>query len=142
MGQKIQRYDFLEVVIPQNSTGTKFYFPDQPQLRFVSMLKLEVYTPGTVTNSILSGNPLLTIANLRNTFLVLYYNDKESVNRIPLMVLNNIATNSTTAEPYTFNDENFNGQQVIWSKSYIQTTTAYSGITTSNFSVCFGVYYA
>jgi len=138
---KVQQYEFIEVVVPQSSTGTRFYFPDQPQLRFVSLLNLVCYTPDTITNSVLSGNPLLTIANLKNTYLVLYYNDKESVNRIPVLELNRVATNSATGA-FSFDITPFAGQQIIWAKSYIQTPLAYSSITTSNFSICFGVYYA
>jgi hypothetical protein len=139
---KVQQYEFIEVVIPQSSTATRFYFPDQPQLRFVSLLNLVCYTPGVVSASILSGNALLTLANLQKTYLVLYYNDKESVNRIPILELNRVATNSATGEPYSFAITPFAGQQIQWSKSYIQTPSAYSAISSANFSVCLGVYYA
>jgi hypothetical protein len=71
---KVQNFEFIEAVVPQSSTGTKFFFPDQPQLRFVSLLNLVCYTTDTLTNSILSGNPLLTTANLKNTYLVLLTN--------------------------------------------------------------------
>ena len=139
---KVQQYEIIEVVIPQSSTATRFYFPDQPQLRFVSMLNLVCYTPGVVTNSILSGNALLSLTNLKNTYLVLYYNDRESVNRIPVLELNRIATNSASGDPYAFAITPFAGQQIIWSKSYIQTPSAYSSIGSASFSCLFGVYYA
>jgi hypothetical protein len=139
---KVQQYEFIEVVIPQSSTATRFYFPDQPQLRFVSMLNLVCYTPGVVTNSILSGNALLSLTNLKNTYLVLYYNDRESVNRIPVLELNRIATNSASGDPYAFAITPFAGQQIIWAKSYIQTPSAYGSISSASFSCCFGVYYA
>jgi hypothetical protein len=138
---KVQNYEFIEVVVPQSSTGTRFYFPDQPQLRFVSLLNLVCYTTDTITNSVLSGNALLTLANLKTTYLVLYYNDKESVNRIPVLELNRVVSNSATAA-FSFDITPFSGQQIIWAKSYIQTPVAYSSISGSNFSVCFGVYYA
>ena len=138
---KVQNYEFLEIVIPASSTGTRFYAPDQPQLRFTSLLNLVCYTTDTISNSILSGNPLLSIANLQKTFLVLYYNDKESVNRIPVLELNRVVSNAATAA-YSFDITPFAGQQIIWAKSYIQTPTAYGSISASNFSVCFGVYYA
>jgi len=139
---KIHNYEFVEIIVPQSSTATKFYFSDQPQLRFVSLMNMSSYTPNVMTNSILSGNPLLTIANLKNTYLVLYANDKESINRIPVLELNRIASNSASADPYQFHLNSFNGQRVTWSKSYIQTPVAYSSISSSNYSVCFGVYYA
>jgi hypothetical protein len=138
---KVQNYEFLEIVIPASSTGTRFYAPDQPQLRFSSLLNLVCYTTDTISNSILSGNPLLSIANLQKTFLVLYYNDKESVSRIPVLELNRVVSNAATAA-FSFDITPFAGQQIIWAKSYIQTPTAYSSISASNFSVCFGVYYA
>ena len=138
---KVQNYEFLEIVIPASSTGTRFYAPDQPQLRFTSLLNLVCYTTDTISNSILSGNPLLSIANLQKTFLVLYYNDKESVNRIPVLELNRVVSNAATAA-FSFDITPFAGQQIIWAKSYIQTPTAYGSISASNFSVCFGVYYA
>jgi len=138
---KVQNYEFLEIVIPQSSTGTKFFAPDQPQLRFTSLLNLVCYTTDTISNSILSGNALLSIANLQKTFLVLYYNDKESVSKIPVLELNRVASNAATAA-FSYDITPFAGQQIIWSKSYIQTPTAYASISAANFSVCFGVYYA
>lgn len=138
---KVQNYEIIEVPISQSSTGTKFFVPDQPQLRFVSLLNLVCYTTDTISVSPLSGNPLLSIANLQKTFLVLYYNDKESVKYIPVLELNRVVSNAATAA-FSFDITPFAGQQIIWAKSYIQTPTAYSSISASNFSVCFGVYYA
>lgn len=141
MARSISNYELIECLIPQASTGTRFYFPDEPQLRFASMKALEVYTPGVVTNSPLSGNALLPIADMQKTFLVLYYNDKEAVNRIPVLALNRVATNSTTGNPYVFGLNQFDNPRVIWSKSYLVTPTAYAGIGSANFSVVFGVHY-
>ena len=139
---KVQNYDLVELVVNQSSTATKFFFPDQPNLRFVSLLNLVCYTPNVVTTSVLSGNALLSVANLQKTYLTLYYNDKEAVSKIPILELNRIASNSSSADPYAFAITPFAGQQIIWSKSYIQTPTAYSGISSANFSVLLGVYYA
>jgi len=139
---KVQNYDLVELVVNQSSTATKFFFPDQPNLRFVSLLNLVCYTPNVVTTSVLSGNALLSVANLQKTYLTLYYNDKEAVSKIPILELNRIASNSSSADPYAFAITPFAGQQIIWSKSYIQTPTAYTGISSANFSVLLGVYYA
>ena len=138
---KVQNYEIIEVPIQASSTGTKFYVPDQPQLRFVSLLNLTCYTTDTISVSPLSGNPLLSVDNLKQTFLVLYYNDKESVKYLPVLELNRVVSNTATAA-FSFDITPFAGQQIIWAKSYIQTPTAYSSISASNFSVCFGVYYA
>lgn len=141
MARSISNYELIECLIPQASTGTRFYFPDEPQLRFASMKGLEVYTPGVVSNSPLSGNALLAIADMQKTFLVLYYNDKEAVNRIPILALNRVASNSGTGNPYVFGLNQFDNPRVIWSKSYLVTPTAYTTISSANFSVVFGVHY-
>ena len=139
---KVQNYDLIEIVVNQSSTATKFFVPDQPNLRFVSLLNLVCYTPNVVSTSVLSGNSLLSVANLQKTYLTLYYNDKESVSKIPILELNRIASNSSSADPYSFSITPFAGQQIVWSKSYIQTPTAYSSISSANYSVLLGVYYA
>jgi hypothetical protein len=143
---KITKYEFIECVIPASSTATRFYFNDQPQLRFVSLNQLEVYNIGTVTASILSNNGNISNTVMATGFLVLYYDDRESVNRIPLNLLNPVSTNVSPATigaqsaPSVFGVKTFNGQQVQWSKSYIQFTATAS--TGSNTSVCVGVYYS
>ena len=96
---KVQNYDLVELVVNQSSTATKFFFPDQPNLRFVSLLNLVCYTPNVVTTSVLSGNALLSVSNLQKTYLTLYYNDKEAVSKIPILELNRIASNSSSADP-------------------------------------------
>jgi len=142
----IIKYEFIECVIAANSTATRFYFADQPQLRFVSLNQLEVYNINTVTSSILSGNGNIANAVMATGFLVLYYDDRESVNRIPLNLLNPVSSNvapttlTTASAPSVFGVKTFNGQQVQWSKSYIQFTGTAS--TASNTSVCVGVYYS
>lgn len=139
--QKVNKYEFIECTIPAGSTNTRFYFADQPQLRFVSLNALECYSVDTVPNSILSGNNNISNANFLKGFLVLYYGDKESVNRIPLTLLNPVLNNGTAAvSPSVFMNKTFEGQQVQWSKSYIQFVTAPAPANIS--SVCMGVYYS
>jgi len=146
MASKIIKYEFIECVIAASSTATRFYFNDQPQLRFVSLQQLEVYNIGTVTASILSNNGNISNTVMATGFLVLYYDDRESVNRIPLNLLNPVSTNVSPATigaqsaPSVFGVKTFNGQQVQWSKSYIQFTAAPA--TGSNTSVLVGVYYS
>jgi hypothetical protein len=144
--QKINKYEFIECIIPQSSSNTRFFFNDQPQLRFVSLNALECYNIATVPNSILSGNANISLTNFLNAFLVLYYDDKESTNRIPITLLNPVSsnisgTNTTTLNfPSLFGVKTFIGQQVQWSKSYIQFVTAPNPDAIN--SVCFGVYYS
>jgi hypothetical protein len=145
---KINKYEFIECVIPASSSNTRFYFNDQPQLRFVSLNQLECYNETAVPFSILSGNANISAQNFAKAFLVLYYDDKESTNRIPLTLLNPVSSNvsPTTAAvgtnyPSVFGVKTYNGQQVQWSKSYVQFVNA-STLAGSINSVCFGVYYS
>lgn len=143
---KINKYEFIECTIPQSSSNTRFYFADQPQLRFVSLMALECYNIATVPTSILSGNSNIDQTNFLNGFLVLYYDDKEATNRIPLTLLNPVGTNVSPITPTNYNYpsvfgvKTYAGQQVQWSKSYVQFVSAPNPAAIN--SVCFGVYYA
>jgi hypothetical protein len=145
---KINKYEFIECSIPQSSSNTRFYFADQPQLRFVSLMALECYNSATVPFSILSGNSNIDQVNFLNGFLVLYYDDKEATNRIPLTLLNPVGSNISPATlpnntlnfPSVFGVKTYAGQQVQWSKSYVQFVTAPNPAAIN--SICFGVYYA
>lgn len=141
MSTKIQNYEFIECAIPQGSTQTRYYFADQPQLRYVSLLNLVAYPGSSVPFSILSGNAAVSTSEFQQTFLVLYANDKEAINRIPLVDLNSVSTGTANNANGVFARNAFAGQQIIWAKSYIQTTQAYD---TENgpLSLMFGVYYA
>jgi hypothetical protein len=138
---KIDKYEFIEIIIPAGSTGTRFFCNDQPNLRFVSQMALSIYPKASVPKSILSGNGNIDDADFLQGFLVLYYSDKEATNRAPLTIFNPIQNNSTTLSPSVFSLAGFQGQQVQWSKSYVQFTNA---PTTggSPKSICIGVYYA
>ena len=146
---KVQRYQNIEINIPYLSTANRFYFPDQPNLRFVSLINMVAYTAAEYNPSVLSSLPVIPSASapLLNMSLVLYANDKESINRIPIaeFLTNGIFTNPVTS----FFRLAFTGQNVIWPKSYIiltqtidWTALANQYNITSNFVVPFGVYYA
>jgi hypothetical protein len=145
---KVQRYQNIEIQIPYLSTANRFYFPDQPNLRFVSLINMVSYTKRSYNPSSLSTLPVLPNVQdiISNIFVVLYANDKESINRIPLVEFqtNDILQNYSTS----FFRLAFTGQEVIWPKSYLilakpfdWTELAGLGIT-GNFAIPFGVYYA
>jgi hypothetical protein len=143
---KIQRFQNAEVLVPYLSTASRFYFPDIPNLRFVSLLNLEVYQSLTYgPNSVLSGIPVISPQwqqVMYNAYLVLYYNDKESCNRLPLSELQDIFGTTPT---FNFLRATFTGQQVVWSKSYVIFPRAIDWTNVgvqSDFVIPFGVYYA
>jgi len=143
MANKIQRYEFIEAIIPANSTQTRVYFPDQPNLRFTNLLNLVAYTSDNITTSILSNSSVISTTDALNVYLVLYFDDKEAVNRIPLSELTsstNLNGLSQGASGIPALKNMFAGQQVTWAKSYIILPTSLA--PANNTSVPFGVYYA
>lgn len=142
---KVINYEYIELIVPQLATATRYYFPDQPQLRFVSLMALESYpemtTLGT-TLSPLSGSKVIGVNDSLNAYLVLYYNDKESVNRLPYSQLNRTFNNGFSSQASVFQSYPFAGQQIIWAKSYIQFSTAPTGNAAAQFSIPLGVYWA
>jgi len=141
MANKIQRYEFIECIIPANSTQTRLYFPDQPNLRFTNLLNLVAYTSSSVQTSILSNATIISPSDAQNVYLVLYFDDKEAVNRIPLCELTSASQLGGAAMTQIPALKNmFSGQQVTWAKSYIILPTSLA--PEENISVPFGVYYA
>jgi hypothetical protein len=140
---KISKFEFIECVLQANSTATRYSFNDQPNLRYVALNQLEIFNNATVSYSILSNNINITPAQMLTGYLVLYYSDKESVKYIPLNSLVTNANNATTTGyPSNFGYKTFEGQQVQWSKSYVQFTTSPMTSQATNASVCVGVYYS
>jgi len=143
--QATRRYELIEFNIPANSTGTRFNFVDQPQLRTdttqdVVVQGIEIFD---VTDVTLSPNNITvaTAAYCKSTFLVLYVDGEESIYRIPLFQLHRVAN---LADPY-INVDNlpppFDNIYPDWTKSYLFTPTAYSGGANATFSFLFGIHY-
>ena len=145
---KIQRFQNAEVQIPYLSTASRFYFGDIPNLRFVSMLNIEsynatVYGPLSVLSQLPVVDPGWATGDVWNNIcVVLYYNDRENTNRIPINEFFDIAFTNT---PWNFLRTTYMGQQVVWSKSYIVLNQSldWNNIPVqTDFVVPFGVYYA
>lgn len=137
---KAQKYEFVELQVQGvagGNTGTQFFFSDLPKLRCVTTQAITTYTTNTLSYTP-TGNALPTLAVLKNSFLVLYLNERQDVWRLPLLELNRIQNAST--DPFVRGLYEFNNVKITWDKSYVQTAVAPAN--TSNFSFCFGVYYA
>jgi len=93
---KITKFEFIECPLQGNSTSTRFYFPDNPQLRYTALNMIEIFNDVACSYSILSNNINITPAQMKTGFLVLYYSDRESVNRIPLNALVAISNKATS----------------------------------------------
>jgi hypothetical protein len=138
------RYELLEIQIPANVTQTKFLIPDQPQLRSdqdadIIIQGLEVFDIDAIPLSP-ANVPLVTAANLKNTYLTLYVEGEESLYRIPLVRLN-IVFNAAANSPAVYSLFSVRNKQVDWTKSYFSTPIAYGAGAGATFSFLIGVHY-
>jgi hypothetical protein len=141
-----KRHELVELVIPANSTGTRFPYPDIPQLR--DDTTQDIVIMGLYTASVdwmplsPNGNPVATMAQLQNSFLVLYIDGEESMRQIPLPLLQPLWQSLATGNMQGLQDildvENL---RVDWNKSYIQAAAPYGGGANAQFSIMLGVFY-
>lgn len=138
------RYELLEIQIPANVTQTKFLIPDQPQLRSdqdadIIIQGLEAFDIDAVPLSP-ANVPLVTTANMKNTYLTLYVEGEESLYRIPMIRLNPVF-NAAATSPSVYEILKIRNKQVDWTKSYFTTPTAYGAGAGATFSFLLGVHY-
>ena len=137
-GFKVGKYELVTIVVQAGDKRTEFYFPDLPNLRNAHIQSISVYNDNTVSvdpNNI----PTLSVADLRQSFLVLNINDKEDI-KIPMGTLCNIKYQGSPV----YNIANINGympfagQIVTWPKSYVKFP---NGHDAGQFSIVIGVFY-
>lgn len=134
---RYNNYEFAEVPIPSGSTASRFYFPDLPQLREVALINIETFYAADLSTTPTGATPIAE-ADLIKSYLVLFANERESIFRIPLITLRRIQIQGGVANGMISMLPNFNGQKVVWAKSYIQMAAS---PTTTNRNFCFGIYY-
>jgi hypothetical protein len=133
---RTKKYELVELIIPANSTGTRYNFPDVPKLRYTAMQAIETFT-GDDFSKTATGNTMVTVGDLQKSFLVLYVDGREDLYRIPLVSLHRVQNSATN--PFVRALFQTSGQKVTWEKSYIQTSAAFT--VTTQFSFLLGVYY-
>ena len=142
MAFKTQKFELVDVPVLSTNLGTRFQFPDLPKLRYTSLLAIEVYTFGDYQNSIITGNQLDTMANIQqySPFITLYANERQDVYRVPFVTQHRIQ--NTSNDSFVRQLFEFNGQKVVWDKSYIECVVSpQSIIGGATRSFLFGVYY-
>lgn len=142
MAFKSQKYELIELVVAGvagvgGQTQTRWNFPDLPKLRYTALQAISLFTANSVSLSPLQ-NPLLDIAVIKKSYLVLYANDRTDLYRIPLVELNRVQNAST--DPFVRGLFEFNNQKVTWEKSYIEIASAPANAVNSSFLL--GVYYS
>jgi len=127
MAQRIIRHELVSVLIPANSTQTRFVIPDLPNLRNVHLFGIQVYTVDQVAKDIQTQNAVLShTAVLHNSFLTFVnYGGKEFLKQAPSIMFSTLSANlQTSTNWFETNSKSFVGQKVNYPKSYIEFTTA------------------
>lgn len=114
----------IEVPVTTNGQG-RIPFPDVAQLRSTTDVKivlkvLRLITDQVLTNSVLVAGATAPIGELQKMTAVIYSDQWEKGQYIPLLTLNDMITPGTTAA-YRYGTPAFdNWTNVDWPKSYIQ----------------------
>jgi hypothetical protein len=141
-----KRYELVELVIPANSSGTRFPYPDIPQLRDdttqdIVIMGLETFSIDAMPLSP-NGNTVATMAYLLNSFLTLYIEGEESMRQVPLVRLQPVWQSNTAGNLQGLLKElAAENLRIDWNKSYIQAAAPYGGGANAQFSIMLGVWY-
>lgn len=146
--QALKRYELVELIIPAGSTGTRFPYPDIPQLRDdttqdIIICGLETF-PVEALPLTANGNPVASFAQLQNSFLTLYVDSEESVRQVPFIRLNPLRQAASAGT--TFNSVDKLGVEYLkvdWNKTYVQAASPYGTVVSpvAQFSILLGVWY-
>jgi hypothetical protein len=139
--KKIIRHEIIEVVIPANSSSTRFLLGDYPNLRNVHLWGVQAYT--SETNGKLGINtliPIIDYAPLTTGYLTLVnYGGKEFSKQVPL--LNYFTYQGATTRAYETDSKNYTGQKANYPKSYVEFSTAPS-VVGNDTVIMLSIYYS
>jgi len=119
--------DIIEITIPAGNTSLKINIPDQPNLRNVQLVGMQIFDVTTQTKSILTGNALCSKADLTKMAITFCdYKGFEFLKYAPALSFRTIdsvtAANGENAGNIERNAKLFKGQIVNFPKSYISLT--------------------
>lgn len=144
---KIKKSQLVELKIfgvAGGNTGTRFQFQDQPYLRFKSILGIDTYNATEVPVSP-TGATVVSNAQMIKGYLTLYINDVDNpssvgewMQNIPLVQMHRIES-PTSANVFVFEPMLLAGQTIIWDKSYVTLSSAFSN--TTDVSFLFNIYF-
>lgn len=129
----VKRSEYVEIDIPSNNLNQTVYFPDLPNLRNTKTWGLSAYMLDTVGKS-QSGLDLPLTADWKATIVFLYFDNGLFIAQ-PIMSFANVNLNNYFQLPTMLA-----GQNIVWSKSYIQLLNTVSNYQSKAF--VFNVYYS
>jgi len=125
MAKKIVRHELIELVIPANTTSTRFSLQDYPNLRNTHVWGIQLYTRDSVPVGIQTQAAVITAANLKKGFLTFVnYGGKEFLKQSPLTIFQTISSPlSTDTTHFDYDIKSFVGQKINYPKSYFEFST-------------------
>lgn len=139
---KAIKSQLIEVILPGVAGGnqtTKIQFPDQPYLRNVQTLGLEIITNNDMTASPSNRTPVTT-AQMKTSYLTLYLNDPDNpqdvgewIQNVPFALMHRIQNAAT--DPFVRPVYELVGQRIYWEKCYITLPVAFANVTDVSFLI-------
>lgn len=132
----VKRSEYVEIAVPSTSVNQTIYFPDLPNLRNTKTWGLSAYNAESITVA-QSGQDLITSAQAKTVLVFLYFDNGLFITQ-PLFSFINV---NPTAGYYEL-PVMLSGQRIVWSKSYVQITSAAAIAGYASKSFVFNVYYS
>lgn len=131
-------YQLVELKVPANTTSTKFYFQDQPNLRNKLIEKIEFYgsgafeiAPSGTQNSTIAPASFVTFADSTGN---------DFIQDLNIYELQGILERPVNSNPASFNGPfTFKPRSIVFTKSFVSISAPNPGVAAA--SICFGVYY-
>ena len=131
-------FQLVELKVPANTSSTRIYFQDQPNLRNKIIEKVEFYDSFSVPNAPSGLSNATTQPTVFCTFVD--PSGSEFVQDINLYELTGILSRPENGSPNSFNAPfTFKPRNIVFTKSYV--AYSFSNPLVTAYSICFGVYY-
>ena len=132
----VKRSEYCEIAVPATNTNQVVYFPDLPNLRNTKTFGLSAYNNHSL-NTALSGNLVIGDAISKKVLVFLYFENGLFIAQPLYSFINIDPTNGYYQLPVAMA-----GQNIVWSKSYIQITDSADIVNFAGKSLVFNVYYS
>ena len=138
----VNRFEPIEIVIPDGTSLNKFYFGNFPNLTNAQVDRICLYNPIASNISVLTGGNPPSYYDIVQTSITLYQGDLQLYYNLPLSTLVNTTGFSNGELSLQGNYYpvaiDIDGMEISWTKSYISTPIAWD---TTNVVFSFGVFY-
>lgn len=132
----VKRSEYCEIAVPATNINQIVYFPDLPNLRNTKTWGLSAYNSTSITTA-LSGNAVISSTLCKNVLVFLYFENGLFITQPMYSFVNVDPTAGYFQLPVMTA-----GQNIVWSKSYIQITDSADVPNFAGKSLVFNVYYS